>query len=83
MSVATQQFDKTEFQKELNRYTRWQSRIEEVKVDFADEPYTVKMMTQRFEMCLNMSGHNIVNMAQRDPDAAREAAAELDLDIEF
>ena len=82
MSV-TQQFDKTEFQKELQRYLRWQSRIEEVSEQFEDEPDFVEMMIQRFQMGLNLSGHNIVDMARLDPEAAHEAAAEMDLDIEF
>jgi hypothetical protein len=34
-------------------------------------------------MCLNLAGHNIVDMAKHDPAAAHEAAAEMDLDIQF
>lgn len=83
---ATREFDPVELEKELKRYVRWQNRIEEVAVDFADEPQTVKMMQQRFQMCLNLAGHNILEMARRDVEAAQEVfdrvGEELGLRIE-
>lgn len=80
---ATMEFDKAAFEQELKRYARWQSRIKEVQVDFADEPDTMRFMTQRFQMCLNLSGHNLVNLASGHGAEATAVANEMGFDIEL